>query len=998
MQTMKRQTLWMRAAVLLLALISTTMMWADQVTAEQAREQALAFVKNRLTANGRRLAPGAMPQLKQESQINGLYVFNVADNGGFVIVSNDDATIPILGFSDNGHIDADNMPDNMRAWLQGYADEIAWLQKQPAQSRQSARSRAPRQVGSHSTNAIEPLLGETKWNQGSPYNGLCPKIGNSTCVTGCVATAMAQVMYYTETKADNSSTVTTAAIPSYSWNSTTLGPIAAGSTINWAHMTPTYNNNSTDQAKTAVATLMKYCGYSVGMNYGTGGSSAPSRAIADALKNYFDYNETTQFVMRKLYSYAKWTDLIYFELAHNRPVIYSGQSSGGGHEFVCDGYQYQNNTDFFHINWGWGGQSNEYFVLSALDPDEQGIGGSSSTDGYRYDQDAIIGIQKSTDNGEMSSIVQNDINLKLNSMTLSSTHVVVGNEITITLNITNNSADDFEEGEIYVGRIVGNSISMLVGDYFAIPSGQTKDCVISFTPQETGTYNLVFWRPNNSGSFTTDGEVKATLTVVQSETYLPPTNLAATPTSQSAIISWTGYTNKYKMKYRTAETGFYYDFESGLDGWTVYTMGESPFDNGWVIPTISGHNGGHAAGAFSSNGNNAYNADNWLITPQIDIQGCLTFWEYTYNNYWADTYEVLLSTTGKDISDFTTTLRPMTKATDEWSEVSIDLSAYAGQTGYIAIHHKCSDQYYLLIDDFSVGYEPAGNWTEVANVVSPYNITGLQPNTKYEYQIIGMNGSNEVSSSAMAYFTTSNNAIELADNEDNSSLIDSWNNQTATVTLAGRTLFKNGQWNTLCLPFAVSTTSGPLAGDGVTAKVFNNSTSGLSGSTLTLNFDNASATIPAGTPFIIKWNNTGSNLTEANLVFQNVTINNTTHNVTCNLGNNKSISFKGTYAKQTYNAENKSILFVGSGNKLNYPQVGASIGAQRAYFELTGFSAANAASRIVLNIDGEATGISEVSRINEKGETWYTLDGRLLQDKPTRKGVYVVNGKVKVIK
>ena len=139
-------------------------------------------------------------------------------------------------------------------------------------------------------------------------------------------------------------------------------------------------------------------------------------------------------------------------------------------------------------------------------------------------------------------------------------------------------------------------------------------------------------------------------------------------------------------------------------------------------------------------------------------------------------------------------------------------------------------------------------------------------------------------------------------------------------------------------------------------------------------------------------------MTEADLVFLNVTINNTTHNMTCNLGNNKSISFKGTYAKQTYNAENKSILFVGSGSKLNYPQVGASIGAQRAYFELTGFSAANAASRIVLNIDGEATGISEVSRINEKGETWYTLDGRLLQDKPTRKGVYVVNGKVKVIK
>ena len=1183
MQTMKRQTLWMRAAVLLLALISTTMMWADQVTAEQAREQALAFVKNRLTANGRRLAPGAMPQLKQESQINGLYVFNVADNGGFVIVSNDDATRPILGFSDNGHIDADNMPDNMRAWLQGYADEIAWLQKQPAQSRQSARSRAPRQVGSHSTNAIEPLLGETKWNQGSPYNGLCPKIGTSTCVTGCVATAMAQVMYYTETKAGNISTVTTAAIPSYSWNSTTLEPIAAGSTINWAHMTPTYNNNSTNQAKTAVATLMKYCGYSVGMNYGTGGSSANVYNVAGALKNYFGYNnETTQYVSRSYYSYANWIDLIYNELNQGRPVVYGGQSTGGGHAFVCDGYKYENNTDFFSINWGWGGSSDGYFQLSVLYPYEQGIGGSTSTDGYHYGQDAIVGIQKAGYNGTVHN-VPSEVNLTIHSISLDKNNVALGGSVQITVNVTNNSNDVYD-GEL---RLVVNG-RLSEGKMFVINAKSNKDCVFEYTPASAGTYQIYCGEPNENGMYTWASQLYATLQVgdetpegvivsnvtkqtatidwtssattwniqyrpvtiteanfsnglpsdwytepynndywintptvrlggsisfwaggeghigsfrlyvdegggsyaaisqqftttstrqkytvdlshysgtsalafivygvdnntvdiddititepgdwttinntttkpltltnLTAETHyevqvqaviegtptywsdplffstlnITPTDLTAVPTSQSALISWTGYTDKYKMKYRTAETGFCDDFEGGLDGWTLYTIGDG---YGWStgsVNNVTPHSGSNGVRAFSWNGV-AYDADNWLITPKVKLQGLLKFWEITNGSY-ADSYEVLLSTTGNDIEDFTTTLRPMTEATGSWSEVQLDLSAYAGQQGYIAIHHVSNDCNYIYIDDFSVGYAPAGNWTEVANVVSPYNITGLQPNTKYEYQIIGIDGGDEVSSSAMAYFTTSNNAIELADNGNNSSLIDSWNNQTATVTLAGRTLFKNGQWNTLCLPFAVSTTSGPLAGDGVTAKIFNNSTSGLSGSTLTLNFDNASATIPAGTPFIIKWNNTGSNLTKANLVFQNVTINNTTHNVTCNLGNNKSISFKGTYAKQTYNAENKSILFVGSGSKLNYPQVGASIGAQRAYFELTGFSAANAASRIVLNIDGEATGISEVSRINEKGETWYTLDGRLLQDKPTRKGVYVVNGKVKVIK
>ena len=129
-------------------------------------------------------------------------------------------------------------------------------------------------------------------------------------------------------------------------------------------MTNTYTSSATGTTATAVATLMKYCGWSVQMDYGPS-SGANSNMVATALKEYFDYNSTTtQWVSRSFYTSAKWADLIYHELANNRPVVYGGQSSGGGHEFVCDGYKYENGTDFFHINWGWGGMSDNYFVLS----------------------------------------------------------------------------------------------------------------------------------------------------------------------------------------------------------------------------------------------------------------------------------------------------------------------------------------------------------------------------------------------------------------------------------------------------------------------------------------------------------------------------------------------------------------------------------------------------------------------------------------------------------
>ena len=243
-------------------------------------------------------------------------------------------------------------------------------------------------------------------------------------------------------------------------------------------------------------------------------------------------------------------------------------------------------------------------------------------------------------------------------------------------------------------------------------------------------------------------------------------------------------------------------------------------------------------------------------------------------------------------------------------------------------------------------------------------------------------------------------AITLADNADNTSAISGWNGGVANVTLSGRTLWKDGAWNTLCLPFDVSTTSEPLSGDNVKAMVLRTSDSGLSGTTLTLNFDAAPATIPAGTPFIVKWDNTGENIT--NPVFNGVTIDKTNRDVAFTSG-----WFKGTYEKMAFAEENKSILFVGDDNNLHWPKEGASLGACRAYFELSdvepGGGGGNAPElRIVLNFgEEEKTGISSLTpdpSPKGKGSDYYTLDGRKLNAKHMKKGLYIHNGRKVVIK
>ena len=268
--------------------------------------------------------------------------------------------------------------------------------------------------------------------------------------------------------------------------------------------------------------------------------------------------------------------------------------------------------------------------------------------------------------------------------------------------------------------------------------------------------------------------------------------------------------------------------------------------------------------------------------------------------------------------------------------------------------------------------------------------------------------------------------ITLSSGGDNSTLLSTYSGMTGKVTL-DRTFVKDGKWNTICLPFTIdniNATGCPLAGAELWQMTGSDTGFDEESGTLTLNFKNCKdpdddsdpnniipgkSTLIAGRPYLIKWNNTGQTI--SNLVFEDVTITATSPEDDNIFGENDEITFIGTFTKQTFETENRNILFLGAENKLYFPQPSGedipNIGAFRAYFQLNGITAGDRpteARAFVLNFGNDS---GDATRLNDKGKmindkdadtVWYDLSGRKLNGKPTAKGLYINNGKKVVIK
>ena len=358
---------------------------ADPVSREAAMRSAKSFMSQRNVrkADGLKLAFQGVRAHSAKGRGAAAkdayyYIFNNDEQGGFVIVSGDDATEEILGYSDTGTVDAENIPVNMQELLDGFQQEIEY-------ARENGLNRAPAAPNTAGTvrakQVVEPLI-QTVWGQDEPYNLQCFTTNNQQAVSGCVATAFAQIMYYHKWPQ-----TATKQIPAYS----TYEALPA-TTFDWDHMLPAYSQQSleSEEQKNAVAELMLYCGHAVKMSYGVGASSAVTSYIMGALKSYFGYQNDAIMINRNIYTLNEWDDIIYNELRHGRPIIISASAyKGSGHAFICDGYAGNN---LYHINWGWGGMSDGYFRLTALNPNDQGTGGSGVYNGYSIQQSVIYGI------------------------------------------------------------------------------------------------------------------------------------------------------------------------------------------------------------------------------------------------------------------------------------------------------------------------------------------------------------------------------------------------------------------------------------------------------------------------------------------------------------------------------------------------------------------------------------------------------------------------------
>ncbi len=325
-------------------------------------------------------APGKSGSALRSGTVDGAadyFVFNVSGNKGFVIVSGEDRALPVFGYSDEGAFDPDNLPDNLRYMLAYYQNQITWLERSGIEVTADIQAEWSHYLNGTNfrSTAQEVVLETAEWDQGKPYNGMTPLISGEHALTGCVATAQAIIMRYHQYPVR-----AIGGVSSYDGVSTTYDD------YDWANMPLTYPRDGYGDARdNAVAKLMWHCGANVEMSYGLSASGASMKLPAKSYVEVFGYSPAIRYLKKETYRWEEWKEMIREELDAGYPLSYGGQSSGGGHAFVCDGYDAQG---FFHINWGWGGYSNGFFALSVLDS-------NYGNDGYSDSQEMILNIRPS---------------------------------------------------------------------------------------------------------------------------------------------------------------------------------------------------------------------------------------------------------------------------------------------------------------------------------------------------------------------------------------------------------------------------------------------------------------------------------------------------------------------------------------------------------------------------------------------------------------------------
>jgi hypothetical protein len=341
--------------------------FADVVTSSKAYSVAQQFMNAK---NLTEIWDGNETETKA-SQDPVFHVFNV-DGGGWVIVSGDDCTIPILAYNDTDSFSTDNMPSNLQEWLGMMRKDILKARQNGAKGSSNTKYMWEH-PGRHETKALasKKVLETAQWDQLAPFNNLLSDYVTDNGLrikdalyTGCVATAIAEVLRYHKWPEH-----VTGPLESYTTSTSKYNVREVSTdnrTYNWDNMPLIYDGSSTESQKSAVAQLMLDCGVMVKMDYGTknvGGSGASPSAVVPAMIKHMQYSKTAELKLRSNYTDEEWFEMIQYEIDHNGPVLYGGYTtSRSGHQFLCDGYDVENNM--ININWGWSGKNNGFYTLT----------------------------------------------------------------------------------------------------------------------------------------------------------------------------------------------------------------------------------------------------------------------------------------------------------------------------------------------------------------------------------------------------------------------------------------------------------------------------------------------------------------------------------------------------------------------------------------------------------------------------------------------------------
>ena len=397
-----------RNLLIIIALAAAVGAWAGRVGEKAALKKASAFMASHARTRGAGTFTRVYLPLETKSAIWSttdapLYAFN-KDGGGYVVVSGDDLTADILCFSDQGHIDVNNLPVNMKSWLQSYVRQIESI---PV-------SAVPQRVATRTGEIKEPLETKLKtaWDQGYPYNLHTPELTYTWkdidttrhALTGCVATSMAMVLNYYQYPSELKDSIPcyegTCDIPvkdretgkidtvkNVKWHTE---DIPAGTTIPWANIADIYDQQSSDIEKDAVARLMQYCGAAVNMRYGLL-SLSDVYYLIQGLYKVMDY-QNVYCLNAFEYDEQGWVDAVYHEMSKAGPVLFQGVApANGGHQFVLDGYQSIDGKDYFFANWGWGGKYNCYTLLSVMESGND-FDANGNPEGFINEQSIICGL------------------------------------------------------------------------------------------------------------------------------------------------------------------------------------------------------------------------------------------------------------------------------------------------------------------------------------------------------------------------------------------------------------------------------------------------------------------------------------------------------------------------------------------------------------------------------------------------------------------------------